>query len=205
LRAVTDPKRTIYDSELGAKVTTAVTRRPEELASVRRCILAAAQAGVCDFDRVPIEKQTQPPLILNPRKARPRDNVARLDPVWQSGGVKKRTCHRLSAVLGMVAMLGALIALPMTTSIALAMAGPLVAKSTAHEMPCHKPVKPCPNCPQKVCPDMGTCLVKCFQPLASPLAETTLPHATVSLRVPPGLSQAANSSLIPPLLRPPSV
>ena len=125
--------------------------------------------------------------------------------VWQSGGVKKRTYHCCSAVLGMVAMLAALIALPMTTSIALAMAGPMVAKSAAHEMPCHKPVKPCPNCPQKVCPDMGTCLVKCFQPLASPLAEATLPQTAVSLRVSPGLSQITSGSLIPPLLRPPSI
>ena len=144
-------------------------------------------------------------MIPNPRKARPPGNVARLHPVWQFGGVRKRTYHRLSAVLGMVAMLGALIALPMTTSITLAMSGPMVAKSAAHEMPCHKPAKPCPNCPQKVCPDMGTCLVKCFQTLASPPAETTLPQSTASLRVSPGLSQTANGSLIPPLLRPPSV
>lgn len=140
-----------------------------------------------------------------PRKARPLGNIAAFDALWQCEGVRKRIYHRLSAVLGMIAMLGALIALPMTTQIALAMSGPMVAKSTAHEMPCHKPAKPCPNCPEKVCPDMGTCLVKCFQPLASPLAETTLPQSTVSLRVSPGLSQTTSGSLIPPLLRPPSV
>ena len=105
----------------------------------------------------------------------------------------------------MIAMLGALIALPMTASIALAMAGPMVAKSAAHEMPCHKPVKPCPNCPQKVCPDMGTCLVKCFQPLYSPVADEGLPGTMVSSRLSPALSQVATSSLVPPLLRPPSV
>ena len=104
----------------------------------------------------------------------------------------------------MVAMLGALIALPMTTSMALAMSVPTVASSTADEMPCHKPAKkPAKHCPG--CPDMGTCLVKCFQPIASPLADTTLPHKTVSLRMSPGPSRAASGSLIPPLLRPPSV
>jgi hypothetical protein len=139
-----------------------------------------------------------------PRKGRKIGNIAGFYAVWQSDGVKKRTYHRLSAVLGMVAMLGALIALPMTTSMALAMAAPTAASSTAGEMPCHKPAqKPAKHCPD--CADMGTCLVKCFQPLASPLADATLPYKTVSLRVSPGLSRAANGSLIPPLLRPPSV
>lgn len=118
--------------------------------------------------------------------------------------MKKRTYHRLSALLGMVAMLGALIALPMTTSMALAMSVPTAASSTADDMPCHKPAKkPAKSCPG--CPDMGTCLVKCFQPLASPLAEATLSRKTVSLRMSPVPSRAASGSLIPPLLRPPSV
>jgi hypothetical protein len=106
----------------------------------------------------------------------------------------------------MVAMLAALIALPMTTSSALAMSGPMAAKSTAHEMPCHKPAKACPHCPQKKpCADMGSCLVKCFQPLYSPVADETLPGMMVGSRVSPELSQTASGSLIPPLLRPPSV
>jgi hypothetical protein len=104
----------------------------------------------------------------------------------------------------MIAMLGALIALPMTTSIALAMAGPMVAKSTAHEMPCHKPAKkPAKHCPG--CPDMGTCLVKCFQPLSALVAETCLLGVVAAPRVLPEPSQIAAGSLIPPLLRPPSV
>jgi hypothetical protein len=124
--------------------------------------------------------------------------------VWQSDGVKKRTYHRLSAVLGMVAMLGALIALPMTTSIALAMSSPTAASSTAGEMPCHKPAKkPAKHCPG--CPDMGTCLVKCFQPLSALVAETGRLGVVVTSCVLPEPSQIAAGSLIPPLLRPPSV
>lgn len=119
--------------------------------------------------------------------------------------MRNRIYHRLSVVLGLVAMLGALIALPMTTASALAMSKPMAAHATAHEMPCHKPAKPCPHCPQKVCPDMGNCLVKCFQPLYSPVADEGLPITMVNSRLSPGLSQVASDSLIPPLLRPPSV
>ena len=156
------------------------------------------------FDRVPIEKQTPPPLILNPRKARPRGHVARLYPVWQSNTVEKRTYYRWSAVLGMVAMLGALIAFPMTTSMALTMAASAASNSTADEMPCHKPAKkPAKHCPG--CPEMGTCLVKCFQPLSALVAETNLLGVVVTACVLPEPSPLAAGSLIPPLLRPPSV
>ena len=124
--------------------------------------------------------------------------------MWQSDGVKKRTYHRLSAMLGMVAMLGALIAVPIAASTALAMAGPMTATAAADEMPCHKPAKnPTKHCPD--CPDMGTCLVKCFQPLSALVAETSLLGVVVAPRVLPEPSQIAPGSLIPPLLRPPSV
>ena len=95
--------------------------------------------------------------------------------MWQSNLVRNRLFQRWFVVLGMVAMLGALIAMPMTSTYAFAMAG---AKTTATaamgEMPCHKPAKPCPDCPQKVCPEMGSCLVKCFQPLSLPISEMGL-------------------------------
>ena len=105
-------------------------------------------------------------------------------------GVKRRTYHRLSAVLGMIAMLGALIALPMTTSMALAMSASTAASSTADEMPCHKPAKkPAKHCPG--CPDMGTCLVKCFQPLSARVAETGRLGVVVTSCVPPEPSQIA--------------
>ena len=112
-------------------------------------------------------------------------------------------------MLGVVAMLGALIALPMTTSMALAMSAPTAAsptadKMTADEMPCHKPAKsPAKQCPD--CADMGTCLVKCFQPLSALVAETGRLGVVVTSCVLPEPSQIAAGSLIPPLLRPPSV
>ena len=73
------------------------------------------------------------------------------------------------------------------------------------EMPCHKMKKSCPDCPQKVCPEMGSCLVKCFQPLPTPVSESRLHRDIVADRVAPAISAVPASSLIPPLLRPPSV
>jgi hypothetical protein len=107
----------------------------------------------------------------------------------------------------MVAMLGALVSVPMTTSIVVAMAGPMTAIATVvtGEMPCHKSTKHCPGCPQKVCPDMGSCLVKCFQPLSPPIAEARLQGMVASSRVLPAPSQVSAESLVPPLLRPPIV
>jgi hypothetical protein len=126
--------------------------------------------------------------------------------VWQSFAVGKRSFQRWFAMLGMVAMLGALAAVPMTTSIALASPGLMASASTAAEqMPCHKSAKPCPDCPQKSCPDMSTCLAKCFQPVSSPISEATLLRTVVTARTAPAPSQVATGSLIPPLLRPPSV
>lgn len=122
--------------------------------------------------------------------------------------MRKRIRHRWFAILGMVAMLGALAAMPLTSTYALAMAGAAHAgQSSAGEMPCHKPAKPapCPHCPQKACPEMGTCLVKCFQQLVPPLTGgmTLAPPVVVLLAPEPPAVTA--SSLVPPLLRPPSV
>jgi len=108
----------------------------------------------------------------------------------------------------MLAMLGALAAMPLTSTYALAMAGDAHAdQSSADEMPCHKPAKPapCPDCPQKVCPDMGTCLVKCFQQLVLPLTGGMPLRPLVASKLAPEPSAVAASSLVPPLLRPPSV
>jgi hypothetical protein len=106
----------------------------------------------------------------------------------------------------MLAMLGALISMPMTSTYAFAMAEAKTAAAASMDgLPCHKPVKHCPDCPQKVCPDIGTCLVKCFQPLSPPVAEASLQGDVVSARVAPEPSQVRATSLIPPLLRPPSV
>jgi len=108
-------------------------------------------------------------------------------------------------------MLGALVTLPLTNTYALAMA---TAHQAAHEdiaksdaMPCHKPAqqKSCPDCPQKVCPEMGTCLVKCFQQLVTPPASGVHLILAVAARLSPIADDVLASSLVAPLLRPPSV
>jgi hypothetical protein len=126
--------------------------------------------------------------------------------------VRNRLFQRWFVVLGMVAMFGALMAVPMTASYALAMAGKTAATvskvsmpAAAAEMPCHKPMKHCPDCPQKVCPEMGSCLLKCFQTLPQSVAEARLQRDVIDQRVMPAPTRVTPGSLIPPLLRPPSV
>lgn len=124
-----------------------------------------------------------------------------------------RNClfQRWFATLGMLAMLGALLSMPLTATYALAMAGAApaadqgISMTDKGEMPCHKPMKSCPDCPQKVCPEMGSCLVKCFQPLPPPISEAQLLGDGITGRVAPMLVAVTAGSVIPPLLRPPSV
>ena len=126
--------------------------------------------------------------------------------MWHSDRVRHRLFQRWFVGLGMVAMLGALISMPMTSTYAFAMAVAKTATTASMDgMPCHKAAKPCPNCPQKVCPEMGSCLVKCFQPLPPLVAETHIQRDVVGERVMPRPARVTASSLIPPLLRPPSV
>ena len=81
--------------------------------------------------------------------------------------------------------------MPLTATYALAMAGtPAISHDMSMmdakgEMPCHKPMKPCSNCPQKVCPEMGSCLVKCFQPLPVPVSEARLHGDVIGERIAP--------------------
>ncbi|AGK56883.1 hypothetical protein HYPDE_26003 [Hyphomicrobium denitrificans 1NES1] len=125
--------------------------------------------------------------------------------------MRHRFYQRWFVFLGMLAMFSALLSMPLTAAYAFAMAG--TASATAHmtmsaqdaEMPCHKVKKSCPDCPQKVCPEMGSCLVKCFQPLPTPVSEATLHDDVITDRVAPATSAVPASSLIPPLLRPPSL
>ncbi len=140
--------------------------------------------------------------------AAPRPDIARAPQLWQGNRVTTRLYHRWFALLGMVAMLGALVAMPSSNTYAVGMAGKFdAAQSAADEMPCHKPSAPmpCPDCPQKVCPDMSTCLVKCFQQFVPPLTGGHVGRATSAARLRPALSPVAASALVPPLLRPPSV
>ncbi len=123
----------------------------------------------------------------------------------------KRLFQRWFAVLGMVAMLSALVAMPLTATYAFAMSGNTTASAKmamsgqADEMPCHKAGKHCPDCPQKFCPEMANCLVKCFQPLSPPLSDAALYRDIFSDRVAPAPALVTAGSLIPPLLRPPSI
>jgi hypothetical protein len=125
--------------------------------------------------------------------------------------MRHRFYQRWFVFLGMLAMFGALLSMPLTATYAFAMSGNASVsadvKMTAQggEMPCHKSHKSCPDCPQKFCPEMGSCLVKCFQPLPTPVSEVHLYRDVVAERVAPAPSAMPASSLIPPLLRPPSV
>lgn len=132
--------------------------------------------------------------------------------VWQSDFVRNRLFQRWFIVLGMVAMFGALLSMPLTATYALAMVGTqppvshgMMMADAKGEMPCQKPMKSCPHCPQKVCPEMGSCLVKCFQPLPVPASEARLYGDAITGRVAPMPVAVTAGSLIPPLLRPPSV
>lgn len=126
--------------------------------------------------------------------------------------VRCRFYQRWFATLGMIAMLGMIVSMPLTATYALAMAGTQPAVShdmtmadAMGKMPCHKPMKSCPDCPQKVCPEMGSCLVKCFQSLAAPVSEARRSRDVIVGRVAPSPGAVTAGSLIPPLLRPPSV
>jgi hypothetical protein len=163
--------------------------------------------GACTNHRLPIgTREPWKPVGARIRKA---GYVIAWPPrLWQGLFVRKSPYQTLLVALGMVAMLVSLVAMPLVSTYALAMAGMApAAQSSAGEMPCHKPGQPeqCPDCPQKVCPGMGTCLVKCFQPLSPPAtAETLQAPATMPLHASEP-AQVAAGALIPPLLRPPSV
>ena len=113
----------------------------------------------------------------------------------------KISLHRWFVALGVLAMLMALVAIP--AGIALASAKPDMAAMSAssNDMPCNHP---CPGC-AKPCPDMGSCLLKCFQPLSNAPVQASVQRNGVQDLVLPGLSRRISEAPIPPLLRPPSV
>lgn len=101
-------------------------------------------------------------------------------------------------------MVMALVAIPAGLALASAksdMADTATMADSSDAMPCHHP---CPGC-AKPCPDMGGCLLKCFQPLSNAPAQEGVQSHTVRDLVPPGLSRRISEAPIPPLLRPPSV
>lgn len=132
------------------------------------------------------------------------------DEVCHFASMTKRLFQRWLAVLGMVAMLSAVMVMPLAAAYASTMSGhagasaTMAMSGTADEMPCHKTDKSHPDCPQKFCPEMGNCLVKCFQPMAAPIVGAALYRDAVIDRVAPTPALVTAGSLIPPLLRPPS-
>lgn len=114
--------------------------------------------------------------------------------------MKKAICHRCAVLLGMLAMLGAVLSVPASAF------ADIKAAAASHAMadggmPCHQ--KPCPKCPQS-CPDMAAgCVAKCSQ-AAAPLSlpRLVVKPARVSF-VPLAYDAERAGTLIPPLLRPP--
>lgn len=122
--------------------------------------------------------------------------------------MRRSELHRWVSVLAMVGMVGALLAVPLSVTFAVAAAGTkLVTASSDSGMPCHKPArqKTCPNCPQKACPDMGTCLAKCVQQLVPLVGAGQGIGPPRSSRLSPLPSQVSAGTLVPPLIRPPNV
>ena len=107
----------------------------------------------------------------------------------------------MSGILSAVAMLGAVIELPVAVTAAVAMA---TVKSRATTVD-HQLTKPCTHCPKKLAFDMAGCLVKCFQAFYSPAATVVLKVAVIASRAPPpALSRPASGTAFSPPLRPPS-
>ena len=103
--------------------------------------------------------------------------------------------------LGVLAMVLALVAIPAGIALASAKSDMLAMAGNSDDMPCHHP---CPGC-AKPCPDMGSCLFNCFQPLSNAPLPASLRTQSVRDLIPPGLSRRISEASIPPVLRPPSV
>jgi hypothetical protein len=113
----------------------------------------------------------------------------------------KKLLHRCFVALGLLAMGMALVAIPAGITLASAKSQMTTMADNFGDMPCHHP---CPHC-AKTCPDMGSCLLKCFQPLSNFPSSVSLEEHDANSVAPPGLSQRIAETPIPPLLRPPSV
>jgi hypothetical protein len=121
-------------------------------------------------------------------------------PLWHCFSVK-RSLHRWFVALGVLAMAMALVAIPAGIALASAKSEMADMADSSDDMPCDHP---CPGC-AKPCPDMGSCLLKCFQPLSNAPVQASVLGNSVRNLIPPGLSRRISEAPIPPLLRPPSV
>jgi hypothetical protein len=98
-------------------------------------------------------------------------------------------------------MVVALVAIPAGIALASAKSDMAAMTASSDDMPCNHP---CPGC-AKPCPDMGSCLLKCFQQLSNAPMQPGVQGHSVRDLIPPGLSRRISEAPIPPLLRPPSV
>jgi hypothetical protein len=132
-------------------------------------------------------------------------NLATLTSAWHGSRMRQRFAKRWFFALGMLAMLGMLLAVPVSSNAALAMSAQAVSADAASEMPCHEPAKPCPECPPKGCPGTAACLAKCASAMPSLVSDHVLDAETQPGAIPPGFARVAKTLTTPPLLRPPSV
>ena len=93
----------------------------------------------------------------------------------------------------------ALAAIPSGIALASAKSNMATMAGASGDMPC----KDCPDC-DKPCPDMGSCLLKCFQPLTQTPASANVGGDVFKHFVPNRLSDRIAEAPRPPLLRPPS-
>ena len=114
----------------------------------------------------------------------------------------RKRLHRCFVVLGLMAMVMALVAIPVGITLAASKSHTAtVMADNADNMPCNHP---CPGC-AKPCPDMGNCLLKCFQQLWPAPNQTSFTGSFLRGLVALGVSRRIVEAPIPPLLRPPSV
>src|SRR4029453_11678319 len=104
--------------------------------------------------------------------------------LWHCHGVK-RTLHCWFVGLGVLAMLMALVAIPAGIALASAKSDMAAMAGSPDDMPCNHP---CPGC-AKPCPDMGSCLMNCFQPLSNAPVQASVQRYSVRDLIPPGLSR----------------
>ncbi len=136
--------------------------------------------------------------------------------LWHLPGMLRSLLHRWCLILGIMAMVSALVSVPASAASVFAAMGTgtntpqsthhgMSASATEAPMPCKVAMKHCPHCPQKICPELAGCGVKCFQAFSPLPAEEHLMGEILRERLAPGRASVTAGSLIPPLLRPPSV
>ena len=132
--------------------------------------------------------------------------VAPLRYVCQHRPVKISRNNRWFALLGLVAMVTGLMAVVLTAPVA-KMDHAMMGHSASHgaDQSGVTGCAHCPNCPHEGCPDLAGCLAKCFQPIFDMTKTAATFEPAVHTQVTMAAMPVLGGSLIPPLLRPPSV